>query len=218
MPMNASTRTLIRFFVLFLFVGSSAGYRRRPPGRKLEGQRGGPPSTPRTQAPFDMTGYWVSVVTEDWRWRMTTPPKGDYAGVPLNAPGIQAVKDWDPAKDEAAGQQCKSYGAANIMHVPGRLHITWQDDQTLKIETDSGMQTRLFHFDAANGAGGDWQGISRAEWELAIPGGYGARAGAGRRPGSLKVVDVKNEVRIFTEEWRALQRERHGYGVLRRDQ
>jgi hypothetical protein len=181
--MNASARTLIRFFVLFLFAA--------PAWAQAGGQRGGPPATPRTQAPFDMTGYWVSVVTEDWRWRMTTPPKGDSLGVPLNARGLQAVKDWDPAKDEAAGQQCKSYGAANIMHVPGRLHITWQDDQTLKIETDSGMQTRLFHFGAANGAGGDWQGVSRAEWELAIPGGYGARAGAGQRFGSLKVSTSK---------------------------
>ncbi len=51
---------------------------------------------------------------------------------------------WDPAKDEAAGDQCKSYGAPNILRVPGRLHVTWQDDQTLKMETDAGKQTRIF--------------------------------------------------------------------------
>ena len=38
-------------------------------------------------APEDLTGYWVSVVTEDWRFRMVTPAKGDFASVPLNGPG-----------------------------------------------------------------------------------------------------------------------------------
>ncbi len=43
------------------------------------------PGTARAIAPIDLTGNWVSVVTEDWRFRMVTPPKGDYASVPLNA-------------------------------------------------------------------------------------------------------------------------------------
>jgi hypothetical protein len=44
----------------------------------------------------------------------------------------RSISWWDPARDEVAGEQCRSYGAANIMRVPGRLHITWHDDQTLK--------------------------------------------------------------------------------------
>ena len=100
----------------------------------------------RLAAPIDMTGYWVSVVTEDWKFRMVTPPKGNYSGVPLNAEGRKAADTWDPAKDEASGNQCKSYGAAGLMRVPGRLHITWENDTTMKIETDAGMQTRIFHF------------------------------------------------------------------------
>ena len=32
-----------------------------------------PVSTARADAPIDLTGYWVSVVTQDWRWRMVTP-------------------------------------------------------------------------------------------------------------------------------------------------
>jgi hypothetical protein len=98
-----------------------------------QGQRGGPPAPPRpakAAAPIDLTGYWVSVVSEDWRWRMVTPAKGDYASVPTNADARKAADAWDPAKDEAAGEQCKSYGAAAIMRVPGRLNITWQDDNT----------------------------------------------------------------------------------------
>src|SRR2546429_2878672 len=140
--------------------------------------RGNAPSTPKAASPTDFAGYWVSVVSEDWLYRMVTPAKGDYASVPLNAEGRRVADAWDPAKDEAAGNQCKAYGAAAIMRVPGRLHITWQDDNTLEIETDSGRQTRLLHFGAASsGQGGDWQGVSIAEWEVAagargpVPGG-----------------------------------------------
>ena len=35
------------------------------------------------------------------------------------------------------------------MRVPGRLHVTWQDDTTLRVDTDAGMQTRIFSFAAA---------------------------------------------------------------------
>ncbi len=109
--------------------------------------RGQAPATGRAAAPVDLTGYWVSVVTEDWRWRMVTPARGDFASIPLNAEGRRAGDAWDPGKDESAGEQCRSYGAPGIMRVPGRLHITWQDDNTLKIETDQGTPTRLLHFD-----------------------------------------------------------------------
>ena len=34
-------------------------------------------------ATIDLTGYWVAVVSEDWRFRMVTPRKGDYQQVPL---------------------------------------------------------------------------------------------------------------------------------------
>jgi hypothetical protein len=124
-------------------------------------------------APMDLTGYWVSVVTEDWRWRMVTPLKGDAASVPTNAEARKVIDAWDPAKDEAAGLQCKAYGAPAIMRVPGRVHITWQDDLTLKIETDAGQQTRLFHFGGQppKNSAPSWQGYSTAKWETAPPTG-----------------------------------------------
>jgi len=104
------------------------------------------PVSAKDAAPEDLTGWWVSVVTEDWRWRMMTPAKGDFTSIPLNPEGRKATEAWDPAKDEAAGEQCKAYGAPGLMRLPTRLHITWQDDNTLKIETDEGTQTRLFRF------------------------------------------------------------------------
>ncbi len=126
-----------------------------------------------------MTGYWVSVVTEDWRFRMVTPPKGNYSGVPLNLEGRKLADTWDPAKDEAAGNQCKSYGAAGLMRVPGRLHITWDNDTTMKNATDAGTQTRLFHFGGKDAQAGEasLQGYSVAAWEVAATGRGQPRAG-----------------------------------------
>jgi len=151
-----------------------------------QGQPAQPPPTPRAAAPIDLTGYWVSIVTEDWRYRMVTPAKGDFASVPLNPEGTRVGNLWDPAKDEAAGEQCKSYAAPAIMRVPGRVHVTWDDDTTLKVEMDAGQQTRLFHFGEFQPAAGPktWQGNSTASWEVA-GGGRGRAAPTGS---SLKVV------------------------------
>ena len=141
---------------------------------------GAAPQTPRAAAAVDLTGYWVSVVTEDWRYRMVTPAQGDYQGVPLTPAARKIADSWDPAKEAASGELCKAYGAPAILRVPGRLHITWQDDQTLKLDTDAGQQTRLFHFGSWKSPGGPktLQGDSVAEWE----GG-----GRGATDGSMKV-------------------------------
>jgi hypothetical protein len=137
--------------------------------------RGGPPgagSTAKASAPVDMTGYWVAYVTEDWRFRMVTPRKGDYQAVPMTEEARKTADAWDPAADEASGNQCKAYGAAAIMRVPARFHITWQDDNTLRVESDSGMQTRIFHFtspasNSTTPSTGErtWQGYSTAQWQ-----------------------------------------------------
>jgi hypothetical protein len=123
-------------------------------------------TTPRAAAPLDLTGYWVSLVTEDWRYRMLNAPKGDYYSIPLNAEGKRVADTWDAAKDVAAGRQCMNYGAPGIMRQPARLHITWADDRTLKIEIDAGKQTRLFGFGPAPAAPQpSMQGTSVALWE-----------------------------------------------------
>jgi hypothetical protein len=131
------------------------------------------PPNPRLIAPQDFTGYWVSIITEDWRYRMITADKGDYGGVPLTQQGHALAETWDPAKDAADGNQCRAYGAAGLMRMPTRLHITWQDDDTLRVETDAGMQTRLFHFNttAPENMKPEWQGYSVASWEGLPAGG-----------------------------------------------
>jgi hypothetical protein len=154
-----------------------------------------PPASAKAAAPVDLTGYWVSPVMEDYRWRMITPLKGDAASVPINDAARKIVDAWDPVKDEAAGLACKAYGAPGLMRIPGRLQITWQDENTLKIETDSGTQTRLFHFGAAapKNAEPSWQGFSSARWDQGVgpgPGGLGflGTNRIGNKSRSLEVV------------------------------
>ena len=171
-------------------------------GAQGPGRGAGPAATGRAAALKDLTGYWVSVVAEHWHLRMLVPPKGNFEMLPLNAEARRVANTWDPAKES---EPCKSYGAAAIMRVPGRLHIQWADDNTLRIDTDSGTQTRLFHFgvaapaaqgvgSAAQGVGrvlsdppkAEWQGYSVATWERAARGG-----GEGRAAGDLKVTTTR---------------------------
>jgi hypothetical protein len=146
------------------------------------------PPTPRAAAPIDLTGNWVAIISEDWRWRMITPAKGDYASIPLSVGGKRQADLWDPARDEAAGEQCKAYGAPGVMRGPTRLRITWLDDNTLKVETDYGLQTRLFRFRApTTPPEPSWQGLSAAQWVMAAA-GRGANA---PRYGSMKSVTTR---------------------------
>ena len=155
-----------------------------------------PPATAKAAAPIDITGHWVSLITDDWVYRMITPAKGDVSYVPLNAEGRRVAEAWDPARDEAAGEQCKGYAAPAIMRLPSRVQISWQDDSTLKLDIDTGMQTRVFHFNQREPQGArSWQGWSAASWQLSgtteqfYPGP--TSLGQIKRAGSLRV-DTNN--------------------------
>jgi len=141
------------------------------------------PSTPRAAAPHDLTGYWVAVVTEDWRWRMVTPAKGDFISIPLSDEGRRVAFQWDPRSEGS----CKAYGAAGLMRMPTRLNISWQGDDVLKVESDAGEQTRLLQFAPRSPPGmRSLQGFSVAEWEPL--GVAGAGRGGALPPRALKVV------------------------------
>ena len=158
-----------------------------PAAHAQRGRAAGPgpqaAQSPRASAPIDLAGYWVSIVNEDWRWRMVTPPKGDVASVPLSPEGRKIAESWDLATDGS----CLAYGAAGLMRMPTRLHITWENENTLKIDTDAGTQSRRLLFDKATSppAPKSLQGFSLAEWERAPIGGRG-RGGAAAT-GNLKV-------------------------------
>ena len=180
--------------LVFALLGAAFAATAQPPAP--------PPQAPRPArdaAQVDLTGYWVAQITEDWRWRMITPPKGDYTSVPLTPLGRQVADSWDPARDAAAGEQCRAFGAGGLMRLPTRLKISWADENTLRIETDAGEQVRLLHFAAPPAAGAPtWQGVSAATWTREPPPGnpFGpplvaptreassARAGGGAPPGA----------------------------------
>lgn len=162
---------------------------------------------------------------------MVTPAKGDFVGVPLTPAARKLGLAWDPTKDEVEGNQCKAYGAAAVMRVPGRLHITWPDDSTLQIDTDSGTQARLLHFGGkpAPDLQPSWQGYSAAQWEGIVRGpgepdflplGLNPREGLrGRslevvttnlRPGYLRKNGVPYSARTTVREFFDLSKERNG--------
>ena len=171
----AVARLLMSVAAGFVGVSAPLGAQQAPPA----------PGSARQLAPIDLTGYWVSVVTEDWRFRMVTPPKGDFASVPLNAEGRKMLDSWDLAKDEAAGEQCKPFGAAGLLRMPGRVRFTWESDNALRLETDAGTQTRILAFGASRQATErSWQGHSVASWEgLSQRGRPAGPVGGGFIPG-----------------------------------
>lgn len=178
------------------------------------GQGGGAVSA-QASAPLDLTGQWVSLVTDDWRWRMVTPPKGDILYLPVNEAGRKIAEAWDPKKDEAAGEACKAYGAGGIMHWPGRLRISWENENALKLETDTGQQTRVFNFGNPQPPSGDptWQGFSLAAWEL--PGGGRGRRGGGAGADGASPLRAGASMRVTTTRMRPGYYRRNGvpYGA-----
>ncbi|HLG59220.1 MAG TPA: hypothetical protein VI485_28015 [Vicinamibacterales bacterium] len=207
-----STSTIALAFVLVLATDA------RAQGR---GARGAAASA-RADAPIDLTGQWVAIISEDWRWRMLTPPKGDIVSIPLTLKGQQAAEAWDPARDEAAGEQCKAYGAPGLMRGPIRMRVSWQDDNTLKLETDYGIQTRIFQFGTRDSGSGtrntsetkgaagprSGQGQTSAQWIVRGGGRGSTRFGSLKtvtmnlRPGYLRKNGVPyGERAVFTEHW-----------------
>jgi len=152
----------------------------------------GPPPTGEKGALIDLTGYWVAIVDQDWRWRMLTAPVGDTSSIPVNPQGQRLANAWDWHEQLADGQQCAAYGAAGLMRVPERLYIHWADEQTLEIDTDAGMQQRLLHFQPVSGTiEPSLQGYSDASWFKEYQkAGFGPPFGGPvpGKGGSLKVI------------------------------
>jgi hypothetical protein len=191
--MSRVFRLHVPALVFALSIATIAAQQGPPPGRGGApplGRAAGPPPPPRGSAPIDLTGVWVSIVNEDWRWRMVTAPKGDFSGVPLNPAGRQIADAWDPATDGS----CRAFGAANLLRMPTRVRMSWIDDATLKLETDNGEQTRLLEFTTRPARAATLQGTSIAEWKrtLSPTNPFGFAFGGGAPPpapgGSLKVV------------------------------
>jgi hypothetical protein len=133
------------------------------------GAQFGPPPPPdlrsaRERAPFDLAGQWVAVVTEDWRWRMVTPPVGDSASIPLNPHGLAATAAWDFELDRRESNFCRAYGPPGLIRQPTRLRIDWEDADTLRLQFDAGNQTRRLRFAPHASGERSLQGDSVAKW------------------------------------------------------
>ena len=196
-------RSLVLAAAIFLLAFPALNHAQR-------GARGGAGGG-RQGAAIDLTGYWVSVISEDWEFRQVTPDKGIFDTLPINNEGRRVGNLWDPAKDEAAGEQCRAYGAGNIMRMPTRLHITWENDTTLRIDTDAGTQTRMFHFGAVPASTGEpsWQGYSAATWETA-PGGARGAAPRGGASTAAPVPGSGGNLKVVTTNLRAGYVRRNG--------
>ncbi len=157
---------------------------------------GGPPAST-TGVPINLErleGQWVSIVTEDWLWRMRVPDRGDFTSLPLNERGREVGMTWD----ESMIGSCLAYGAAGVMRQPTRIRLAWEGENRLALETDNGAQTRHFYFNQRRPTdlGRSLQGFSIAEWQydpLLGGGGFGAGGGGGQqnqgpRHGQMKVV------------------------------
>lgn len=209
-PRELLPRTVLRAALLVSVLLVSATAPAQPPaggGRGFggAGRFGGPPATARQSAQVDLTGYWVALVTEDWLWRMITPPAGDATSVPLAFQAQQAARQWDPARDAANGEACRPFGAAGLMRLPLRLHISWADDNTLMIETDAGEQTRLLQFGASAPAPAErsWQGTTAATWTTPVGGGFDLRAAISGRGQAAPTGPPMGSVKAVTTNLRA---------------
>ncbi len=148
--------------------------------------------SPRERALIDLTGQWVSVVNEDWLWRMVTPPAGDTASIPLNTAGRAAALAWDLERDIAENRQCQAYGPPGLIRRPTRLRVRWEGEDTLRLDFDAGNQTRRLHFDTSTPPEQrSLQGYSVASW-YRQPQSRGVFAAASGDPGGALHVQTTN--------------------------
>lgn len=202
---------LLAAMTLVILGGMTVAQAAQPPAQ--------PPRTPRAAAPIDLTGNWVAVITEDWRFRMVIPSKGDYASVPLTDAARKVADAWDPEKDKADGNACKAYGVGNIMRMPTRLKISWTGDNALRIETDAGKQVRDLNFASANvvtvrqelnnaTGGGNIRPDARGQ-EAERTGGAAGAAGPRTLQGSSRAEWERSNLKVTTTN--------HTGGYLRRN-
>jgi hypothetical protein len=176
----------------------------------------------KNRAPVDLTGYWVAVVSEDWRWRMATAPKGDLQSLPANDEGVRVANQWDPKEIDS----CKAYGAPGLMRNPLRAHIEWDGDRVLRLETDHGEQKRLFNFAPARETPGrrSLQGYSSASWDQSglkvvttnLTAGYLRRNGIPYSENTV-LTEYYNVYSAFGEQWLTITTIVHDPTYLARD-
>ena len=169
--------------------------RRLSSRRKAAGsRRAGPPRSARAAAPVDLTGTWVSVVTEDWQWRMVTPKKGD---VRQRAAQCRRTPCRRLCGSVARTVMCEAYGVgghhadagAAAYQLAGRLHA--EDGERCRSADATAAVRRTPRRPASPSAARprrdagkrSLQGDSVAEWQGGGAGEIDPFTGRGDRPG-----------------------------------
>ena len=175
-------------------------------------------ATPRGRARSSISpGNGSRSITEDWRWRMVTPPKGDTASVPLNPAGRKAADAWDLAADRARGDLCKAFGPPGVDSA-ARTRCASDGRTTTRCcsEFDAGTQTRRFTSGTAVAGGArSLQGQSAG---AVVPAAAESRHLRPRRRGARRLARSRDDepaCRLSAPERRALQRAYGRQGVLR---
>jgi len=178
-------------------------------GRGGRGAGGAQPAvSPQAAAPIDLTGYWVSLVTDNWTYRVITPPKGDYLYLPLNAEARRIADTWDPAKDEAAGEQCKGYGPVGVMRMPTAPPHHLANRQHPKVEHRYRHADTAASFRYGRSSDGTSHMARLFYCRVAVP-RYGPRARRPRRNlqnGHFEGHHHPNATWIYSQKWRSVQR------------
>ena len=115
---------------------------------------------------------------------MVTPKSGVFDSLPLNGEGRKVGMSWDPAKDEAAGEACRAYTAANVMRLPAAC-TSRGATRTRCRSTRTPEHRRGCCTSPPRGQ------LPRPSWQGHSVGAVGVRARRGRgaaRLGNLKVV------------------------------
>ena len=151
--------------------------------------RRAPPASPRQAAPIDLTGYWVSVVIEDWKYRMVTPNKGVFDAVPLNPEGQQDRQDLGSGAGRG-GRRTVPGVRRRRDHAHPRAPAHRRGRTTTRSRSIRMRERRRGCFVSARRplAAGEpsWQGHSVAQWNTAEPGSQSEGRHDNLRPGYVR--------------------------------
>ena len=200
---------------------------------RIDAQRGGeppqPPRAPRAAAPIDLTGYWVSIVTQDWRWRMVTPAKGDYQGIqmtPEASKGCRRLGSGERRSRRRAVQVLRRARAderpgAASHHLAGRQHAEGRDATPARrrVSCTSAQRTKTPRATRPRDLAGRLGGAvadAAPERAAAAQAGRSHRGRAAASPDRRIAASRHQEPprRVPAEERRSLQRERRADRAL----
>ena len=158
---------------------AASAVRRRAFPEDSAGGRGGGRGG-RGGAPFDMTGYWVSVVGEDWRWRTFPSPRRLRRGA-AESGGAQDRRCLGPGEGRGGGRGLQGVcGAVGDAHSrPAARHLAGRPDAEDRDRRRSADAAVLFRQSAARRRSRTGRAVPRPSGISATPAPEGCSSEAG---------------------------------------